>query len=239
MRTSFALWGGNVTYQYRTNHAGAATPVNGQAVQKLVRPGPYRRVLKRGLDILVVLIATPPVLAVLLPMMLLIMLDGHSPFYRQTRVGQHGRLFRMWKLRSMVANADEVLESYLADDPAARIEWDHHQKLRHDPRVTRIGALLRKTSMDELPQLWNVLVGDMSLVGPRPMMPSQRSLYPGTEYYTMRPGITGFWQISVRNESSFRERAMFDRTYYLQLSFLTDLRVMMRTVRVVMKATGV
>ena len=228
-----------MTYQYRVSYTGPATPVKVQPLEPAVRPGPYRQGLKRVFDMLAVLLAAAPVLVVLLPLMLLIARDGHSPFYRQERVGRNGRTFRIWKLRSMVVNADQVLETCLAKDPAARIEWDHHQKLRHDPRVTRIGVVMRKTSIDELPQLWNVLVGEMSLVGPRPMMLSQRHLYPGTEYYAMRPGITGFWQISVRNESSFRERALFDRSYHQQLSFRTDLRVMLRTVGVVIKATGV
>lgn len=228
-----------MTYQNRANYTGALEPVGVEELAATSPRGLYRRAIKRGFDILAVLLAALPVVVVLLPMMLLIARDGHSPFYRQERVGRNGRIFRIWKLRTMVVDADKVLESCLAADPSARDEWDHHQKLRHDPRVTRIGALLRKTSMDELPQLWNVLVGDMSLVGPRPMMPLQRVLYPGTEYYAMRPGITGFWQISVRNESSFRERAMFDRRYYIELSFLTDVRVMLRTVAVVIKATGV
>lgn len=201
--------------------------------------GLYRAFAKRALDILIVLIVSLPVLAIILPLALLIARDGHNPFYFQERVGLNGRVFRMVKLRTMVDQADKVLVAYLAQNPAACAEWDHHQKLRNDPRITAIGALLRRTSLDELPQLWNVLIGHMSIVGPRPMMCSQRIMYPGTEYYALRPGITGFWQISVRNESSFRERAQFDRKYYLQLSFLTDIVVMFRTVSVVLKGTGV
>jgi lipopolysaccharide/colanic/teichoic acid biosynthesis glycosyltransferase len=156
----------------------------------------------------------------------------------QKRVGRNGRIFKMWKLRSMVPNADALLQSYLATNPAARAEWDRDQKLRHDPRITRIGHLIRKTSIDELPQLWNVFVGDMSLVGPRPMMPCQQEIYPGTAYYALRPGITGFWQTSARNESSFSERAGFDTDYLSKLSLLTDLKILMRTVRVVVHGTG-
>jgi len=203
------------------------------------RGGIYRQHAKRVLDVLLVLVAALPVLAVILPLAFLVALSGRSPFYVQERVGQNGRVFRMWKLRSMVSDADAVLELHLSGDPAARAEWDHHQKLRKDPRITTIGAFLRRSSFDELPQLWNVLTGDMSIVGPRPMMLNQRVLYPGTEYYAMRPGITGFWQIAARNESSFRERAQFDRSYFQQISLATDLRVIARTVGVVMKATGV
>ncbi|PIL21960.1 hypothetical protein P775_01855 [Puniceibacterium antarcticum] len=145
----------------------------------------------------------------------------------------------MWKLRSMVHDADSQLEAHLAADPLARAEWDRSQKLRHDPRITRIGRLIRKTSLDELPQLWNVFSGDMSLVGPRPMMPEQRKMYPGTAYYELRPGITGLWQVSVRNESSFAERAVFDTDYLHRVSIKTDILVLLRTVRVVFHGTGV
>jgi lipopolysaccharide/colanic/teichoic acid biosynthesis glycosyltransferase len=198
----------------------------------------YGNFLKRVLDIVVVLLAAPAVIVVVAVLCVLIARDGASPFYAQNRVGKNGRIFRMWKLRSMVLNADAQLESYLAANPARRLEWDEHQKLRHDPRITRIGRLIRKSSLDELPQLWNVLIGDMSIVGPRPMMPCQTPLYPGRDYYALRPGITGFWQISVRNESSFAERSDFDRKYLRDLSFWTDLRVMLCTFRVVLTGTG-
>jgi len=198
----------------------------------------YRDGLKRALDVTLVLIAALPVLIVLMVLAALISLDGGSPIYLQKRVGRSGRVFHMWKLRSMVMNADALLEQHLARDPALRREWNHTQKLRHDPRITRIGRIIRKTSLDELPQLWNVLRGDMSLVGPRPMMIDQQDLYPGTAYYALRPGITGFWQTSVRNESSFAERAGFDTDYLRKLSFATDLRVLLRTVKVVVNGTG-
>lgn len=198
----------------------------------------YRGVAKRALDIMLVLLATLPALMIALPFVLLVALDGRSPFYRQRRVGRNGAVFNMWKLRSMVPNADQMLEGYLAANPAARSEWDLTQKLRNDPRITKVGHLIRKTSIDELPQLWNVLKGDMSIVGPRPMMVDQQKIYPGTAYYALRPGITGFWQTSVRNESSFADRAQFDTDYLRQMSFLTDFRVMLRTVRVVVNGTG-
>ena len=191
-------------------------------------PAPYRSALKRVLDITVVLVAALPVLLLLLPFCLLIMCDGTSPFYRQKRVGRDGAVFGIWKLRSMVPDAENLLEAHLAADPAARAEWDHSQKLRHDPRITRIGHLIRKTSIDELPQLWNVLRGHMSLVGPRPMMVDQRRIYPGTAYYALRPGITGLWQTSVRNESSFAERAGFDADYLRKLSFRTDVVLLLK-----------
>ncbi len=200
--------------------------------------GVYRHWFKRLLDIVVVLLALPTVLLVLLPLCLLIAMDGHSPFYRQARLGRNGKVFHMWKLRSMVPDAEAKLQAYLDACPKARREWDHSQKLRHDPRITAIGALIRKSSLDELPQLFNVLRGDMSLVGPRPMMVDQRALYPGSAYYAMRPGITGIWQTSARNESSFSERAIFDARYFRELSFATDLRLIGRTFRVVLRGTG-
>ncbi|MGX0975698.1 exopolysaccharide production protein ExoY [Roseovarius sp. MBR-51] len=198
----------------------------------------YSGVFKGVLDVAIVLIAAPVVLVIVAILAVLIASDGASPFYAQDRVGKNGRIFRMWKLRSMVVNADALLESYLAANPARRLEWDQHQKLRHDPRITRIGRMIRKTSFDELPQLWNVLIGDMSIVGPRPMMPCQKALYPGRGYYALRPGITGYWQISVRNESSFADRAQFDTKYLDEVSLWTDLRVMVCTFRVVLTGTG-
>lgn len=198
----------------------------------------YDRLAKRILDITIVLLGALPVLLVTMVLAAIIALDGKSPFYLQKRVGRNGRVFYMYKLRSMVVDADSRLETYLASNPEARAEWNHAQKLRRDPRITAVGRLIRKTSLDELPQLLNVLRGDMSLVGPRPMMVEQQDLYPGTAYYALRPGITGFWQTSVRNESSFAERAGFDTDYLRQLSFGTDLKILARTVRVVLNGTG-
>jgi exopolysaccharide production protein ExoY len=227
-----------MTYHYRDGLP--VEQVAGTLVPTFTTPrnGHYRLFTKRILDVLFVLVAAVPVVLVVLPLMALIALDGAPPFYVQDRVGKNGRIFRMYKLRTMVRDADKVLESYLATNPAARAEWDRSQKLRNDPRITWIGNLLRKTSLDELPQLWNVLIGDMSMVGPRPMMRGQQAMYPGTEYYAMRPGVTGFWQISVRNLSSFSERASYDRSYFHRMSFRTDLGVILRTVRVVLQGTG-
>jgi exopolysaccharide production protein ExoY len=203
--------------------------------------GFYRRYFKRGLDGLAVLLAAPIVLPLILILGLLIRRDGGPVFFCQDRVGRHGRVFRLWKLRSMQVDAERRLEAHLAADPAARAEWDETQKLKVDPRITPIGRLLRKTSLDELPQLWNVFRGDMSLVGPRPMLPHQEPLYPGTglrAYYSLRPGLTGFWQISARNETAFAARAVHDVLYARRLSLLTDFLVLVATVRVVLRGTG-
>ena len=198
----------------------------------------YRDVLKRGLDITLVLAAALPITIILGVCALLVARDGGSPFYSQERVGRFGKTFKMWKLRSMVPDADAALEAYLSDNPGARAEWDRTQKLRNDPRITKIGHILRKTSLDELPQLWNVLKGDMSLVGPRPMMVEQKTIYPGSAYYALRPGLTGFWQVSVRNESSFVERAEYDAEYLSKVSLAQDIAVMWKTINVVTKGTG-
>lgn len=214
----------------------SSAPLGRVAVQR--KPGIYRNGIKRALDIAVVLASSIVVVPVTVVLALLVALDGRFPFYWNERVGRGGQNFSMLKLRTMVPNADQQLERHLAENPAARAEWEATQKLKRDPRITLVGRYLRKLSLDELPQMWNVLIGDMSIVGPRPMMPAQRELYPGTAYYSLRPGITGPWQVSERNECSFAQRADFDRQYDLLLSFPTDVRLVLATVRVVLKGTG-
>lgn len=199
---------------------------------------PYRNGAKRVLDTLIVLAAAPVVIPVILALALLVRLQGGQAFYSQPRVGLGGRTYTMWKLRSMTRDADQALEAHLAANPAARAEWDSTQKLKNDPRITKLGRILRKSSLDELPQLLNVLKGEMSLVGPRPMMPEQREMYPGTAYYKLRPGITGMWQVSKRNESTFADRARFDAQYDRCLSLRTDIKLLLATVRVVLRGTG-
>lgn len=198
----------------------------------------YRIGAKRCLDVVLVLMTLPVSLPLILAMMCLVALDGGNPIYRQKRVGRGGRIFHMVKIRTMVSGADALLEYHLRKNPEARREWDETQKLKRDPRITRMGCFLRKSSLDELPQLWNVLKGDMSLVGPRPMMVDQKELYPGKAYYELRPGITGLWQISERNETSFAERAGFDNRYLATLSFSQDVAILLRTVTVVLRGTG-
>lgn len=198
----------------------------------------YRDGIKRFLDVTLVLLAAPIVVPIVLVIALFVMRDGHSPFYWSERVGRGGRVFRMMKLRTMVHDAHGSLPDYLASDPAAAAEWTETQKLKVDPRITDFGRILRKTSLDELPQLWNVLIGEMSLVGPRPMMPDQRGIYSGSAYYVLRPGVTGPWQVSDRNDSTFAKRADFDMEYHRNLSFLNDLRLLGRTVVVVLRGTG-
>lgn len=193
---------------------------------------------KRFLDVLSIVLAAPVIVPVILIVSVLVWLDGGNAFYSQLRVGRGGRSFRMWKLRSMCVDADQVLETYLENDAEMAAEWQTHQKLKNDPRITKIGRFIRKFSLDELPQLWNVLVGEMSIVGPRPMMLSQMSLYPGQSYYALRPGITGNWQVSARNESTFADRARFDQDYLETLSLGSDLAILLKTVPAVVGGTG-
>lgn len=198
----------------------------------------YRGIFKRLTDVLLVLVAFPIIVPTVLILAMVIALEGGSPFYLQKRLGRGGKIFRMVKLRTMQIDAERHLSEYLARDAQARTEWEAYQKLKNDPRITRIGNFLRKSSMDELPQLWNVLIGDMSLVGPRPMLPEQSPLYPGNAYYLLRPGITGPWQVSDRNASTFAQRADFDAAYERTLSFTTDVKVLFATVGVVFRCTG-
>lgn len=202
------------------------------------KPGFYRNGAKRTLETLLILAAAPVVLPFVILLAMIVALDGANPFFAQRRVGLNGRVFRIWKLRTMVADAEERLTAYLDENPEARAEWDRTQKLKSDPRITWFGRVLRKSSMDELPQLFNVLNGTMSLVGPRPMMLDQTPLYDGTAYYRLRPGITGLWQISARNESEFVARVRYDEVYDRCLSCRNDLGILARTVKVVLRGTG-
>lgn len=197
---------------------------------------------KRALDIALVLFVAPVVFPVLVFITALTLLQGGRPFYSQLRIGRDGRAYRFWKIRTMVRDADRVLADILARDAGLAAEWARNQKLARDPRITRLGALLRKTSLDELPQLWNVLNGTMSLVGPRPFMPEQQALYHGgrtdVAYYHVRPGITGLWQVGRRNAGSFAERAIFDVRYARKITLASDLSIILRTFAVVLRGTG-
>ena len=202
------------------------------------RRGIYRNGLKRLFDVVAILVTSVAIVPVIFILALIVARDGHNPFYSSERVGRNGRTFRMLKLRTMVPDADALLERYLSENAAARAEWDATQKLKNDPRITLLGRFLRKSSMDELPQIWNVLVGDMSVVGPRPMMPSQRAMYHGLSYYALRPGMTGPWQVSMRNDGGFTDRCDFDREYDRDLSFPHDLSLILRTFSVIFRGTG-
>lgn len=207
--------------------------------QNLLLPGP--RLLKRSLDLLVVGAAGLLSLPLMGVIAVLVKLDSRgSVFFGQPRVGLGGRIFKMWKFRTMVDGAEVALAEHLAADPSAQAEWEHSQKLRNDPRITRIGHILRRLSLDELPQLWNVLRGDMSIVGPRPFFLSQREMYGAAfdVYARVRPGITGLWQVSGRNNLEYAERIHLDKYYVRNWSVWLDIYILLRTTWVVLRGDG-
>jgi undecaprenyl-phosphate galactose phosphotransferase len=166
--------------------------------------------------------------------------DGGDLLFRHTRIGRNGKPFKVYKFRTMVPNADDVFPALLAANADLREEWLRDHKLRNDPRVTRIGKFLRSTSLDELPQLWNVLKGEMSLVGPRPITRDELCRYGRAQryYLAVKPGLTGLWQISGRNDCDYRRRVAMDRHYTSNASLLTDLVVLSKTVGVVVGRRG-
>jgi Undecaprenyl-phosphate galactose phosphotransferase WbaP len=171
----------------------------------------------------------------------LIRLTSRGPaLYGHRRMGERGATFIAWKFRTMVQNSDQALHPYLRQHPELHDEWERDQKLRHDPRVTWIGRILRRTSLDELPQLWNILRGEMSLVGPRPIVESEIDRY-GPKYSLyrrVRPGLTGLWQVSGRNNLSYAERVQLDEYYVRNWSIWLDLYILSRTVGVVLTGEG-
>ncbi len=172
---------------------------------------------------------------------LLIKLDSAGPiFYLQERIGRDGKKLKIYKFRSMVQNADQILAEYLEKHPELQTQWNNHQKLYNDPRITRVGRWLRKFSIDELPQIINVLRGEMSMIGPRPITPEQVGLYGERieTYYSMRPGISGLWQVSGRNKVTFNERSRFDVYYVRHWSIWLDIYILLRTIWVVVFQVG-
>ena len=200
----------------------------------------YQRYGKRIVDVTLVLVSLPISLPLTGLLALLIMLDGGKPFFGHTRVGKDGKLFRCWKLRTMVPNAEKVLENYLAENPTLKIFWLENFKLNDDPRITRIGGFLRKTSLDELPQLWNVFNSEMSMVGSRPVTQAELAKYGDLlpVYLAQRPGVTGMWQVSGRNDISYQARVALDQRYMQEISLMTDLKLIFGTIGVVLRKTG-
>jgi len=210
-----------------------------QSTEQLSLPGP--RLAKRLIDGLLTLIVLIGSLPFLLIIALIVRLTSKGPvFYSQPRLGLNGRKFRAWKFRTMVADADAALARYLESNPVARREWEQDHKLKKDPRITRIGRILRKTSLDELPQLWNVLRGEMSLVGPRPIIEDEICKYADAYelYSRVQPGITGLWQVSGRNNTTYDERVELDVFYVRNWSLWLDLYILASTVRVVVLQEG-
>lgn len=201
----------------------------------------YRTKGKRAFDLTVGSLMLLAAVPVLLWLLLLVALDGGKPIFAHSRVGKDGRIFRCLKIRSMRPDAEAQLKAILAADPAAAAEWAEGAKLGKDPRVTRIGAFLRKSSLDELPQLWNVLRGEMSLVGPRPVTQDEleeRYAAAMAVYKTLKPGLTGPWQVSGRNDVSYDDRIALDVAYAAHHDFLQDFGIVLRTGLSVLKLTG-
>lgn len=167
--------------------------------------------------------------------------DPGPVFFAHTRIGKDGKPFPCYKFRSMVVNSKEMLEKHLAENPEARAEWEKDFKLKNDPRVTPIGKVLRKTSLDELPQIFNVLRGEMSLVGPRPVVQEELDKYYGKavkEYYSVKPGITGLWQVSGRSDVDYPERVAMDVEYVRTRSMWKDIVILYKTFDVVLNKKG-
>lgn len=198
------------------------------------------RFLKRAFDIVgsaCIIVLLSPVLVIL---SYLVGRDGGNAIYGHERIGRDGHKFKCLKFRSMVTNSQEVLQNLLQNDSEAREEWDKDFKLKNDPRITRVGQFIRKTSLDELPQLFNVLRGEMSLVGPRPVIEKELERYAGdVDYYLMaKPGMTGLWQVSGRNDVDYDTRVYFDAWYVKNWSLWNDIAILFKTINVVLKRDG-
>jgi exopolysaccharide production protein ExoY len=198
---------------------------------------PIGGAIKRGFDIVgaaVGLILLSPLLIMLA--MLVKFSDGGRVLYGHRRIGRNGQLFSCLKFRTMVENGDEVLARHFVENPQSRAEWITTRKLKNDPRVTRVGAVLRKLSLDELPQIINILRGEMSIVGPRPVVKDELEMYgSAADYYLKsRPGLTGLWQVSGRSEVPYDMRVAFDRQYVENWSFFFDLKIILKTVPAVL-----
>jgi Undecaprenyl-phosphate galactose phosphotransferase WbaP len=202
---------------------------------------PWAQRLKRGLDLFGAIMGGLVITPLLLAIVILIKLDSQGPaFYGHRRVGARDEHFLCWKFRTMHANAEHLLNKYLQDNPELRAEWELNHKLLEDPRVTRIGRFLRKTSLDELPQLWNVLRGEMSLTGPRPIVDAEIRKYKKDYelYRRIKPGISGFWQVSGRSDIDYAERVAMDSYYVRNWSVWLDLIILFRTIRAVLRGRG-
>ena len=211
-----------------------------QPASPTARPAPLYAPAKRILDVLgtivLALVFSPLILAIAVMMRR----EGGSIIYKHRRIGRDGRAFECLKFRTMVPNAEQVLRDVLERDPAMRAEWVRDHKLRCDPRVTTLGRFLRRTSLDELPQLWNVICGEMSLVGPRPVVREELLRYGRNvrTYLSAKPGITGLWQVKGRNDTDYRRRVVLDTYYVRNQNLLLDLYILFKTTRVVLGGSG-
>lgn len=197
--------------------------------------------VKRLFDILIALIGCLFLLPIILIVKISYLLhkDFDSIFFRQKRIGKNGKEFNLYKFRSMVPNADEVLKELLKDSKYKE-EWDLNQKFEHDPRITSMGNILRKTSLDELPQFINILIGDMSLIGPRPLVPGELDSHNGNHelYESVRPGISGWWAANGRSATTYERRLELEYYYVQHCSLILDIRCVFRTIKAVIFKTG-
>ena len=207
---------------------------------KIERNSPYARWGKMLFDLGLGLMLLPVLLPVILVLCTLVAMDGGLPIFGHRRIGKGGREFRCWKIRTMVVDAEERLKKHLADNPEAAAEWEQNFKLENDPRITRMGRFLRKSSLDELPQLFNVFRGEMSFVGPRPVVRDELLRYGLHQqvYMSMRPGVTGLWQVSGRNDVAYDQRVSMDVQYARKVSLVEDARIVAKTVTSVLSLTG-
>ena len=197
--------------------------------------------IKRLFDILIAIIG----LIIMIPLSIIIKIgyllcgDTKTIFYKQDRIGKNGKHISIFKYRTMVPNADKMLEELLKD-PKLKEEWDSDQKLKNDPRITKVGRLLRRTSLDEIPQFINVLIGDMSFVGPRPLVEGELDAHGGDHelYESVRPGITGWWAVNGRSVTSYEERLSLEYTYCKKCSVLFDLKCIFKTICAVISRRG-
>ncbi|WP_170761178.1 sugar transferase [Ruegeria lacuscaerulensis] len=211
-----------------------------QPAPHTVPSGFYTGLGKRVFDLLLALLLLPVIAPVIFILWCLVRSDGGPGFFGHTRIGKNGKPFKCWKIRSMVVNAESRLQAYLDANPEAAEEWERDHKLTNDPRINRLGHILRKTSLDELPQIWNVLRGEMSFVGPRPVVAIELVKYgsSASAYLAQKPGITGLWQVSGRNDISYSERVAMDVAYLARRSFLKDLKIISLTASAVLLRTG-
>lgn len=202
-------------------------------------PSPYAPA-KRVLDVVGAIVLAAVFLPLMLAIAVLMRKEGGSIIYKHWRIGRNGRAFECLKFRTMIPNADQVLRELLQHDPKMQAEWVRDHKLRRDPRVTRLGHFLRRTSLDELPQLWNVMRGEMSLVGPRPVVREELLRYGRNirTYLSAKPGITGLWQVKGRNDTDYRRRVVLDTYYVRNQNLLLDLYILLKTTRVVLGGNG-
>lgn len=205
-----------------------------------VRSAVVGHAFKRVFDIIAALSALVLFAPLLLVLAMLVRRDGGPILYGHKRVGRHGKTFRCLKFRTMVVNSEQVLKDLLARDPEARAEWEREFKLKNDVRVTRLGRFLRHSSLDELPQIWNVLRGEMSFVGPRPIIDEELERYgDARKYYLMAtPGITGLWQVSGRNDVDYATRVSLDVSYVTNWTFRSDIGILFKTFFVVIRGSG-